>query len=277
MEIIDNKYQQYIELILLWEGEISTTSIMEYFHCTRITAQTQMKNYKHKKNKRTYIKYCSSTKRHKITKEFKPTLIEQDFNHYAKVIDCHWQSDTLLTQIHIPQRHIKPKVIRALVKACKQKLRLDIVYRSVSTPENITKNDGRIISPHSFVFDGQRFHVRAFCEKRHKFLDFVLSRFEDEYLEFEGAAEHTQSEDEDWFKEVSFTLIPNPKLKPEQQNAVAKDYGMQKHQIKLSSKAALLGYLLQRLRLDTDFKKPEAQQMVLTPDSLNKVSPYFIR
>ncbi|MFK7864299.1 MAG: WYL domain-containing protein [Pseudohongiellaceae bacterium] len=72
-----------------------------------------------------------------------------------------------------PVRNIEPSIIRAIVNAARQEMRLDVDYVSVNNPND----EGRVIVPHTLVFTGLRWHVRAWCEKNMDYRDFVLSRF----------------------------------------------------------------------------------------------------
>ena len=63
--------------------------------------------------------------------------------------------------LKVPDRSIKADVLRPLLKACRNHLRLDIDYVSlyIPTPE------GRTIVPHTLVYTGIHWHVRAYCER----------------------------------------------------------------------------------------------------------------
>lgn len=74
--------------------------------------------------------------------------------------------------LEVPDRSIKAEILRPLLKACREHLRLDIDYVSLNSP----KPEGRTIAPHTLVYTGMRWHVRAYCEKNREYRDFVLSR-----------------------------------------------------------------------------------------------------
>lgn len=75
--------------------------------------------------------------------------------------------------LEVPDRSVKPEVLRPLLKACREGLRLDCHYVSLTDPEA----EPRLIAPHTLVYTGMRWHVRAYCEKNRDYRDFVLSRF----------------------------------------------------------------------------------------------------
>ena len=71
---------------------------------------------------------------------------------------------------------MRPEALRPLLKACREGLRLECEYVSFTTPDRET----RLIAPHTLIFTGMRWHVRAYCEKSRDYRDFVLSRFRGE-------------------------------------------------------------------------------------------------
>jgi predicted DNA-binding transcriptional regulator YafY len=56
-----------------------------------------------------------------------------------------------------------------LLKACREGLRLETEYVSLNTP-NV---EVRLIAPHTLVYTGMRWHVRAYCEKNGQYRDFA--------------------------------------------------------------------------------------------------------
>lgn len=78
------------------------------------------------------------------------------------------------TVLNVPERVVAPKIVRGLIAAARANLRVDIDYVSLSTPEL----RGRIIAPHSLIYDGIRWHVRAYCEEKVSFAILYLAAFE---------------------------------------------------------------------------------------------------
>jgi hypothetical protein len=130
-------------------------------------------------------------------------------------------SDTCALQMRLPERKISRHVVATLIKAIRQRLRVEANYVSLSNPEH----EGRLFSPHSIVKAGSRFHVRGYCEKSHGFRDLVLSRFRDD-IELEGPSHHAIEQDLDWQMEVTLILSPDPRLNRAQQDVIANDYQM---------------------------------------------------
>jgi len=114
------------------------------------------------------------------------------------------------------------------------------------------------------IHTGYRWHTRAWCEKSSKFRDFVLSRISDA-PGITLASTHGPDLDTAWNTDVIITLKPDPRLTPAQQTVIARDYGMKDGQLQISTKGALVSYVLQQLRVDSlaDARTPEAQQVVI--------------
>ena len=69
-----------------------------------------------------------------------------------------------------------PDVIRPLVQAAREQKRVEGDYVSLNNPNR----GDRIITPHTLVFTGVRWHVRVFFEKNMDYRDLVLSRYRGE-------------------------------------------------------------------------------------------------
>ncbi len=106
--------------------------------------------------------------------------------------------------LDVPNRHIDPKIVRGLVQAARGQLRVDVDYVSLSSEEQ----SGRNIVPHTLVYDGIRWHVRAYCEKKGVYLDFVMSRFRGE-PELLDTSPHGRDQDLEWNTQVTAVVIPN--------------------------------------------------------------------
>lgn len=122
----------------------------------------------------------------------------------------------------------------------------------------------RLIAPHTLIYTGMRWHVRAFCEKNRDYRDFVLSRFRGE-PDVLDVSENGREDDVGWSSEVTVIIEPDPRLKPDQKAIVAQDYGMQQEQLLIPSRGALVQYVLQRYQIDPNKiqAKAAAQQIVV--------------
>ena len=109
----------------------------------------------------------------------------------------------------------------------------------------------RVIVPHSLVDSGLRWHVRAFDRTKGHFRDLVLTRMEDvRALEdcSPPAPQELIAADTQWNRMFTLTLIPHPsRPHPE---VIAKDFGMQQGQLKVSVRGAVAGYVMRQGQVD---------------------------
>lgn len=264
-----------IEIIVLWEGRLTTKSLIQAFGIGRQQASKDINNYI-KTVAPNNLLYDKQLKGYKPTAEFVPKLTKGNIDEYLNLLasrrdliepieqlDFSQANTSILTP---PPRNISPSIIRPIIQACRENKRLDIRYLSMSS--EFAKE--RIISPHTIVYSGMRWHVRAFCEDRQDFLDFVLSRV-NEVFDLEGLSQKNAEQDLAWQTFVTIIIAPDPRLTDHQKTIIAADYGMQNQQLELSVRAALVTYLLQLLKLDNASKSnnPLIQQIVLTnPEEL---------
>jgi len=160
-----------------------------------------------------------------------------------------------------PGRRVPADVLATVQQAIRTQQGLSVTYQSLTRPEPTR----RVLSPHAFVFDGQRWHVRAYCHAQAAFRDFVIGRI----LEVHGLAPAGLGPDRDtrWNTLLRLVLAPHPELPPAQRRAIELDYDMRGGQAVLECREALLFYVLERLGLRRGAGAagiaPEAQQIVL--------------
>ncbi len=181
----------------------------------------------------------------------------------------HAQSEILT----VPERSISPVIVRSLLQAAREQRRVDIDYVSLSTPEVA----GRNIVPHTLVNDGFRWHIRAYCEHRRAYRDFVLSRFRN-VPELLDRSPFGRKQDDEWNTASTLTVIPNPHLTKQQQQIVSDDYGMQKEGLAINVRNTLIKYAVNRLDICLDVEelkaRPAAHQ--LTVKNLDEVKRHMI-
>jgi predicted DNA-binding transcriptional regulator YafY len=261
------KYQ-YIEVVLQWEGELTTNKLQDYFDiASRTTASNLIKQYR-KDFPENLLPYEHKAKSYQPSKQFKPRYTQGILEEYLSFFG-ESPGHTYLDLIPTPIRNINTELVRQIIQACRQQKRIDIEYYSLSSGDF----EGRIISPHTLVNDGIRWHVRAYCEKNQEHRDFVLSRFAG-VAEEEGKAEFTIEQDEDWNKLVTVTLQPDPRLNKERQRAIELDYLMENGKKDIICRASLVKYLLQKLRLDSYHQNPQGQQIIVDSECWENLKPY---
>ena len=265
----------YIEIIIQWEGRLTLHHLQQEFGFGRSKAKKLLAEYLNLQVNN--LIYDASLKGHKPSDQFTPAYTHGHIDEYCRSE----LSDVIGIQLlEAPLRNIDPDLIRPVLRAIRNKQRIDIGYHSLSSPDY----ESRIISPHSLVFDGLRYHVRAHCEKNNAYRDFVLSRFcfESEALkpEFEGPSENGKEQDKEWNAQLVLSIEPDIRLNDQQKRIIGLDYQMQQNEQgnwyrEIPVRAALAKYLLQRLRLDQYQQKPEAQQIVISQNCLKEFEAYL--
>ena len=267
----------FINNVVGWEGQINATHIATKFQLSRQAASNILKQYREQFP--TYLLYSSSQKAYIATDDFNQSFIHSStlnsFSQYLSAIKLTDDDSTQLLsniafEVEAPLRNLNPLQIRPILRAIREQLQIDIGYISLSSPNYLD----RIIQPHALIFDGLRWHVRAFCNKNNQFRDFTLSRFNGEAT-FEGKATYNATDDDRWNTIVDVVIEADPRFHAQQKRIIEQDFQMQQGEKVIPTRAALVNYLLRRLHIDSYKNSPEEQQIVLTRDSRLAIAPYL--
>ena len=258
-----------IEIISLWEGRLTTNHLMRAFGIGRQQASKDINTYLSEHGPGN-LEYDRHLKGYRPTPGFRPVFTQGLADEYLHMM--HTREDLagsfegltvreLNTEVLLPPaRDLRPEILRPILKACREGKRVEIQYASLTNPEP----EYRVIQPHTVVHSGYRWHARAWCEKSGEFRDFVLSRIS-ETPGITLAATHGVKLDDAWNTRVIVVLVPDPRLTTAQQAVIARDYGMQNDRLEIPTRGALVSYVLQQLRVDSEpeTRSPEAQQVVI--------------
>lgn len=269
-----------IEIIAMWEGRLTTNHLQDTFGIGRQQASKDINTYKEEIGPGN-LEYDKKLKGYKPTDAFKPVVTTGTADEYLHLLnrnnDLSQTFDTLTLDVgntevlSVPIRNISPKVLRPIVSAARQQKRLDVEYVSIHNPDH----DGRVIVPHSIVFTGLRWHVRAWCEKNQQYRDFVLSRFRGIPELMDEKSEHGIDGDKAWNTRVTIKIKPDTRLNREQKTVVAKDYGMKNNVLAIKTRGPLVHYALQQLQIDDKVLrgKPSAQQIMIS--NYKEIEPWL--
>jgi len=162
----------------------------------------------------------------------------------------------------LPSRLPAAQVLAQITRAIHHRRQLRVSYRSLSERDSV---DNRLLEPHALVDNGLRWHVRAYSTETYDFRDFVLSRFTEASC-LDSPAESSAEFDEDWEESIRLLLAPHAGLPAKQRANLLLDYGVSSDTIELEVRRALIGYVLQRLGVDTTVdhsQNPNAYQLML--------------
>ncbi len=270
---------QLIEIISLWEGRLTSNVLVSAFGIGRQQASKDINFYLNEIASDNLV-YDKHLKGYRPTPNFKPVLTKGTIDEYFNLLGSRKELGSHLACLDItnanteiissPGRFIVPEFIRPVITAMRDNMRLEIQYLSLSSQEK----EYRVITPHTLVYSGYRWHVRAHCEKNNDFRDFVLSRIST-IPEAVLPSTHQIDKDSAWNQFIELIIKPDPRLSSFQQEIIARDFNMHNDQLIISTRAALANYYLQFLRItpQNQNKAPEAQQLIL--DNLEHIKHWL--
>jgi len=268
-----------IETVAWWEGRLTTGHLIQSFGISRQQASKDINTYvtEHAPKNLTYDKQI---KGYVPSKQFKPLFIDDSASAYLHLLNqTHSRAPHVeglaLAYAHtmvleVPDRTIRPEVLRPLLKACRDSEVIEVEYVSLANPTPET----RLIAPHTLIYTGMRWHVRAYCEKNRQYRDFVLSRLRGQ-PDFVRKTENRIGEDEDWNTEVAVIIEPDSRLKPEQKVIIEADFGMQEGVLVIPTRRALVKYVLQRFQIDPKKLDPKAAAQQIVVKNLDELKPWL--
>jgi predicted DNA-binding transcriptional regulator YafY len=268
---------QFIDFRLRWEGRLNRTDLTDHFGLS--TPQVSLDIAKYTELAPNNLTYDRSSKTYVASADFRPLYLRSSARRYL--------AELLATKMGIlepgasfigvspevdsapsPWRALDEHTVETLVKAIRQKLAVTVSYQSMSSLEA----SRRQLSPHALGYDGFRWHVRAFCHRRERFVDFVLARILS--LEAMEPSDVDSRQDSHWHTVLTLVLTPHPELPAAKKRVLELDYGMQDGEVKLPCRQAFLYYTLRRLGLHTKASTdPVAQQITLK--NREELQPYI--
>lgn len=260
---------RFIETIALWEGRLTTRHLCDTFGIGRQQASKDINNYIREVGPGN-LEYDKFLKGYKPAAAFTPRVTQGLADEYLHLMARNnelmnvFESLSLAVAnvevLSLPVRDVKPDALRPIMQAARQQKRLDVDYVSINNPDR----EGRIIVPHTLVYTGLRWHVRAWCEKNQEYRDFVLSRFRGN-PEIMDESEHGIDGDELWNTRVNIRVVPHPGLNNAQREVVEVDYGMVRGALEVSTRGKLVPYVLKLLHIDPneELDDPMAQQIIV--------------
>ena len=268
-----------IEIIALWEGRLTTRHLCHAFGIGRQQASRDINEYNRNIGPGNLV-YDKHLKGYKPADGFQAIVTAGVADEYLHLLnrrrDLELRFESLglqatdTTVLYAPPRQLRPEVLRPLVTAARQGKRLEVEYVSLKNPGQ----EIRVIAPHTLVYSGLRWHVRAYCEKNRDYRDFVLSRFRgipDPMDDSPNPAE----EDSDWQTRVTVRIKPDPRLDRAQKRIIAEDYGMKRGVLAIRTRGPLVQYMMQLLQIDTRVLQGKASAQQIIVDNLEDVQAWL--
>lgn len=166
------------------------------------------------------------------------------------------------------ERELDLDILRVVSAAASNGHRLRVDYQSMRRPHPRRLE----LSPHTLVFSGFRWHVRAFSHEHDEYRDFVLARMHRAELFIEEVGKSREG-DRDWFEEVELVVGVHPDLPAAQQAVIAADYGMRDGRTIHPVRRAMVPYFLRLMQIDPEREHPDPtvqQILLLNPDAASR-------
>jgi predicted DNA-binding transcriptional regulator YafY len=242
---------QFIDFRLRWEGRLNRKDLIAHFGVSVPQASLDISKYLELAPNN--LAYDASSKSYRSSSNFRPMFSESSAARYL--------SELLATKTGLlepngsfigsgvevdlaptPSRAIDDETVVSLVRTIKGKRSILVRYQSMSSSDM-----ERVMSPLALGHDGFRWHVRAFCHRKNRFSDFVLTRLS--HIRDSGESQASIEDDAEWNTLVPLVLVPHPALSDEKRSAIAYDYGMNNGEVVLPCRQAFLFYTLKHLGL----------------------------
>jgi predicted DNA-binding transcriptional regulator YafY len=258
-----------LEATVFWSGEVSTAVLMGNFGISRVQASKDLTAYQNMCPGN--IRYDRHKKRYVIEEAFKPAFMTGTAAEFLQVLKINQSPDNgfivsliqNLPSVEVIEpvfRKIDRAILRTVNQAIVQRREIQVRYQSMTNhlPQDY------FLSPHTLVFDGLRWHIRAYSKGHGEFRDFVLSRI----LGAAPIGDAVKDRDEDkiWNTYVQAVIAPHPGLTESQRAAIEFDYAMENGELSIRIRATLLNYFLQAIKVGPDDKLRPAkvQQIILS-------------
>ena len=183
----------------------------EVFGIGRQQASKDINNYKRSIGPGN-LEYDGTAKGYRPSARFRPTVTQGKTEEYLDILAGGSDIQQILGQLpdsltatevlSVPTRQIPPSILRPLILAAKDHLRVEVDYVSLNQPDR----EGRIIVPHTLVWTGCA-GMSGDGAKKSGLPRFVLSRFRGE-PEVLDASDHTGASDDDWHTLVTIEIAP---------------------------------------------------------------------
>ena len=273
-----NERLHKMQLLLAWEGGIKRSRLIELFGLSPIRASEWLREFRDAYPE--WVLWDAKERSHLATavamRDFQQpaarTIIQ--IGRYLGLIglpaaspdkptgNVVWATSSTLAAP-------TPLIFSALNTAIRTRRQVAITYMSMANPSP----HQRLITPHSLVLAGRRWHVRAWCELRGEFRDFVLGRI----TKVEASsmpARMTLADDESWNKQVPVKLVPHPALTQEQAKVIRFEFFRGTAAWTETCRAALIRYYIDDVgaALDPDIQRPPAYQLAV--GNLKELRPW---
>jgi hypothetical protein len=246
---------EFIEFRLFWEGQINRSDLVRRFRLSITQASADIGHYQDLAPDN--MRYDPRVKTFLAAEHFKPVFSRPSARRY--LADLRSIADSAVTKertwlgdlpphnvVPSPRRPLEAGKLRSILQAIRSKQSLAVEYQSMSSDEPTH----RWLTPHALAFDGARWHMRAWCGRRHEFRDFVLARI----VDVVGRRYHPIDPecDLEWTRPVTLRIGPRPELTAGRRRIIELEYGMRDGELAITLRLRMAYYLEKNLLLDVE-------------------------
>lgn len=271
---------QYIEIMAFYTGVVTRSDVARTFGLSDAAATKDINLYNQIASKNLIYKhsvfgFIPSEYFEAVIADLSPSttlpMIANNLTMVGGANQQHLVYGIPVEPLPLPTRLPTKEILAQIIRATKHHKKLQVEYLSLSdrhdeqNPTNNPLQNQRIIEPHALINTGLRWHVRAYNAETFDFRDFVLSRISEATM-LDIEAESSPEFDDSWVEMITVQLTPHPKLSERKRKSLLLDYNAKDEIIELTVRGSLLGYLLQRLSVDTSENfsmNPNAYQLVI--------------
>jgi predicted DNA-binding transcriptional regulator YafY len=273
-----------MEALLLWEGRLNNGRLRELFEMSGVRASQWIREFRESHPNwtawdtklRSYVAEAEAYRGPGNEAENRQAEAASLARYIEMVGIPHTIGDAVVERIlwsACPDLSTpSPRIFALISEAIRTHAMLEITYRSMRHPAP----HSRVISPHSLVRAGRRWHVRAYCNTHQDFRDYALGRIEkvirSDSLAEVGAAE---MHDTAWNTPVPVRLVAHPELTPEQESLIRFEYFSNTSSRVETCRGALVSYFIQDIRAATNTKKQQPPDYQLAVGNLTEVTPWL--
>ncbi len=263
-----------LECTLLLTGWVRTGALTESFGISRAQASKDFAVYQSLCPDN--LAYNKSRKYYEPGEDFRPVLLSGKTSEMLEVLAAMRGVDSPVVALAAGgpnvevlrpmERELDLAVFQAVSAAASNGFRVAVTYQSMTRPGPLEV----VLSPHTLVYSGFRWHVRAFSHHHGEYRDFVLARMQTA-LPLRDEAGISAEEDRDWHEEVVLEVGVHPDLPEPQRSVIAADYGMVDGRIRCPVRRAMVPYFLRLMQIDPEREHPDpkVQQIrLLDPEAI---------
>lgn len=280
--LVDQNHRiELLRIILTWEGRLNNARIRELFDLSATRASEWIRDLRDRHP--TWLLWDTSTKSYLAAPslyKLRPSggVREQEGASLSRYLSLtgvppsNDQHSVVPTQWNAhPDLSVPPaRVFAQANEAIRVGRRLKLVYRSMSNPQPHV----RVVSPHSLVRAGRRWHMRAFCSTHQEFRDYTLGRIESPEILTEPR-ERDSSNDIAWNTMLKVRLVAHPALSIPQRELVQFEYFSGTSARSDSCRAALAAYFIQDVRAATDTDRQLPPDYQLAVENMKELRPWL--